>query len=179
MLMTSLETVATVLEGLGKSCDIPQTVSTLCKILEPQILQRCRERDRVKCEVAILSYLISDIYLRTHVETLLKYFQIETLTEEEFSGGSYVLTSDSCQTVETRLATMVQENAIGFDIKPIYSLMLPQIKCLLRYCFNSDPGERVEAKIRLLSTVSHHIRQEAQRPYFTQAFASTSSPEKK
>lgn len=154
----NLERAADVLEGLGRTMDIPETRKKIMQLSHSHVRDICQNDDRRACTAAILGDLLVRLYLTHQCEVIVRHFAITDLLADEYTSGSFIRLDDSQSAIEDRLATMVQPNAVGVDINPVYSLNYRQLGWLTRYIFSKDPGERCQCKVDLLSAVKPSIR---------------------
>uniref|UniRef100_A0A1Y1LGT5 Uncharacterized protein n=1 Tax=Photinus pyralis TaxID=7054 RepID=A0A1Y1LGT5_PHOPY len=150
--------ISDLLEGQGLVCDVAYTIEQLRKTVRTLVMNACTDPHRVNCQIELCSLVIAEIYFKTRLEGLLKYFYIEDLVQDEYTKGAYLRVSDVDHTSDSRMESMVQKNAVGFDSNPMYSLNMTQLKSLVSFIFSGNVGERLSAKVRLLSTVSNTVR---------------------
>lgn len=157
-LRTLLDKICDLLDGLGTTCNVPESIQRLRQEMAPVAASMCNTTARRACQAELCAILIAEIYLQSQSTTIAQYFVIEDLKADEYTRGAYVRVSDVESTPELRLSSMVQRNAVGFDTNPVYNLNMAQLTALLTYAFSRDVQDRLRAKVRLLSSVSSVVR---------------------
>nr|UNI73884.1 MAG: hypothetical protein [brine shrimp partiti-like virus 2]UNI73888.1 MAG: hypothetical protein [brine shrimp partiti-like virus 2]UNI73892.1 MAG: hypothetical protein [brine shrimp partiti-like virus 2]UNI73900.1 MAG: hypothetical protein [brine shrimp partiti-like virus 2] len=78
--------------------------------------------------------------------------------DDTASRGAFVRIDDQPSTIETRSETMHSPASMGSAISVQYHLSVRQLRQLVTYILSSNPTDRTEAKIDLLSSLRDHVR---------------------
>lgn len=156
--LKNLESISSALELEDRVLSLTATLANLKEKTSRYAEKNWNNVARQKCQAEILSVLITEVFLRKKLLQLCDYFICDSVIHDEWTQGGYIRMDEYHSQPENRLNTMLQENAIGFDVQAEYSLNFKQIKWLIQFIFSSDVKDRVEAKIQLLSGVHPHTR---------------------
>lgn len=141
---------------LGERIDQQRTLVTLEH--QARDLQRGFARDprRIELNVKIVTTLLLTLLRRGTKRELERFLVHRTILDDELTGGMFIrLDRDEPEVQE---ASMIRPDSVGVELKVIYNLNMAQMNMLIKYLFSSDPQERLEAKIGLLSSSRSEIR---------------------
>lgn len=75
--------------------------------------------------------------------------------DDEITAGMFIRI-DASASFDNK--TMIQQDSVGMELKINYNLTLDQMRNILRYMFSKNINTRMEAKVKLLSSVKGDIR---------------------
>lgn len=155
---SNLERIAELLEGAGKIIEAEETMIKLRSLAMDVVAGQVENPERKKCQRDILVYVLTELYLSSTATRIANHFVIRDLVDDEYTAGAFVRLDEAEQTPEDRYHSMIQENAVGFVDKAMYSLNFRQLKGLVDYIFSKDVGKRLKGKVDLLSSVPDSVR---------------------
>lgn len=156
--IANLERAAETFEAEGKQLNIDKTLTKMNQLLQSLIESLTTTPERQRCQMAILMYIISELHLTHRLSQLITFYDIATVIDTESQAGAFIRMSDLDNTPDQRMATMIHKNSVGYDDNPIYNLSYRNVRNLVLYIFSKDPGDRVQAKVELLSSTSANVR---------------------
>lgn len=156
--ITNLERAADIFEGQEKNLDIEQSLKILGEHANRIVANMCTSPSRRRCQEAIISYILTELTLTHKLSNIIKFCVVSTVIQSDGQSGAYVQLSDIANTPKERTECMIQKNSVGYNGNPIYGLNFRQLRQLVVYIFSRDPGERVMAKVNLLSSVPPTVR---------------------
>lgn len=140
----------------GERIDVGKTKKEIQ--IRARYLQRGFARDprRTELNVKIVTALILTTLRKGTRRNLESYLKQRTVLDDELTSGMFIQTNRD--ELEVQDTSMIRPDSIGVELKVIYNLGMEQLQMLIKYLFSADPYDRMDAKIRLLSSVKSEIR---------------------
>lgn len=73
---------------------------------------------------------------------------------------TWIESERTCDSISTRMQTMISPNAPEFELRPIFKFTMSQLCCLRDFMFHREPGARLRAKVDLLSSVREDVKRD-------------------